>query len=189
MYQALLADTRFHKLLLAFDQDMADCARHEGCSCGGVLHSARFRRKPRGAPAGIGEDYHWRLSLCCSVHGCRQRKTPPSLRFLGRKVYLGAVVVLVSMLQEGATAGRMAWLSKHLSVSHRTVVRWRQWWRQAFTESRFWRAARAAFMPPIDHGRLPASLLERFAGGSAERLIALLRFLEPITGGAAAHAD
>jgi hypothetical protein len=188
LYQALLADTRFHKLLLAFDQDMAERARHEGCACGGVLHSARFRRKPRGVPVRVAEDYRWRLSLCCSVHGCRQRKTPPSCRFLGRKVYLGVVVVLVSMLQYGATAGRMAQLSEHLSVSHRTVVRWRQWWRQAFTESRFWQAARAAFMPPIDQERLPASLLERFAGGGAERLIALLRFLGPITGGAAAHA-
>jgi Molybdopterin oxidoreductase len=145
LFQALLADTRFHKLLLAFDQDMADCARHEGCACGGVLHSARFRRKPRGVPAGTGEDHQWRLSLCCSVHGCRQRKTPPSVRFLGRKVYLGVVVVLASMLQYGATPGRMVRLSKHLSVSHRTVARWRQWWHEAFTETRFWQAARAAF--------------------------------------------
>jgi hypothetical protein len=36
-------------------------------------------------------------------------------------------------------------------------------------------------MPPVDHERLPASLLERFAGDCAERLIALLRFLSPLT--------
>jgi hypothetical protein len=43
-------------------------------------------------------------------------------------------------------------------------------------------------MPPIDKDRLPASLLERFAGGLQEQLIALLRFLGPITGGLAIRA-
>ena len=44
----------------------------------------------------------------------------------------------------------------------------------------------AAFMPPVDIAGLPASLLDRFAGDIAEQLIALLRFLGPITGGASA---
>jgi len=39
-------------------------------------------------------------------------------------------------------------------------------------------------MPPLDTASLPASLLDRFAGTTAERLIALLRFLIPLTGGA-----
>jgi hypothetical protein len=34
-------------------------------------------------------------------------------------------------------------------------------------------------MPPIDHQYLPASLLERFAGDGADRLVALLRFIGP----------
>ena len=38
-------------------------------------------------------------------------------------------------------------------------------------------------MPPVDDNRLPVALIERFAGGAAERLIALLRFLSPISGG------
>jgi hypothetical protein len=40
-------------------------------------------------------------------------------------------------------------------------------------------------MPPVDHDRLPASLLDRFAGSDADRLIALLRFMAPITAGRA----
>ncbi len=75
-------------------------------------------------------------------------------------------------------------LREHLGVSRRTVERWRRWWREAFAESAFWQAARAAFMPPVETGLLPASLLERFAGESEARLVALLRFLGPITGGA-----
>ena len=171
MYQALLADVRFHQLLLNFDHDMADTARSQGCACGGVLHSARYRRKPRGLPA-----------------RCRHRDTPPSLRFLGRRVYLATMVVLISAMRHGATAPRVARLSQLIGVSRRTVAHWREWWRTTFAQSRFWQAARAAFMPPVDQDRLPASLLERFAGGGAEQLLALLRFLAPITGGAV-HAS
>ena len=189
MYQALLADVRFHQLLLNFDHDMADTARSQGCACGGVLHSARYRRKPRGLPAGLDKKvYCWRFSFCCAVDGCRHRDTPPSLRFLGRRVYLATMVVLISAMRHGATAPRVARLSQLIGVSRRTVAHWREWWRTTFAQSRFWQAARAAFMPPVDQDRLPASLLERFAGGGAEQLLALLRFLAPITGGAV-HAS
>jgi len=44
------------------------------------------------------------LSFCCALDGCRSRATPPSLRFLGRKVYLAAIVVLIAILRHGATA-------------------------------------------------------------------------------------
>ena len=102
LYRALLADARFHKLLLAFDSDLAAAARAAGCArCGGVLHSAKFRRKPRGSPAGLGEACDQRLSFCCAVDLCRKRATPPSFRFLGRKAWLGAVVVLVCAMRQG----------------------------------------------------------------------------------------
>src|SRR4249919_1425522 len=57
-----------------------------------------------------------------------------------------------------------------------------------FTATPFWRIARARLMPPVDHDRLPVALIERFTGDGAEPLIALLRFLGPITGGAAIQA-
>jgi hypothetical protein len=151
-----------------------------------VLHSARFRRKPRRSPVGLGVDYDRRLSFCCAVDLCRKRATPPSFRFLGRKVYVGAVVVLVAAMRQGATAARQ--LRELVGVSLRTITRWREWWRSAFVASPFWRAATAAFMPPVDEARLPASLLERFSGDAAARLIALLRVLLPITGGVAMRA-
>ena len=46
--------------------------------------------------------------------------------------------------------------------------------------------AKAALVPPIDIASLPVSLLDRFAGDVREQLIALLRFLGPLTGGASA---
>lgn len=192
MYQASLANARFHALLLAFDQDLADTARCAGCAlCNGVLHSARYRRKPRGRLCQLGEEHDWRFSFCCAVDGCRKRATPPSLRFLGRKVYLAAMVVLVAIMRQGATAARMRQLSGLASIDRRTVERWRVWWRDSFTSSPFWQIARAAFMPPVDPERLPASLLERFSDDGAPcrdtpgtmRLIALLRFMGPVTGG------
>ena len=98
MFGALLAEGELYELLQRFDEDLAAEHRAGGCPrCGGVLHSARYRRKPRGF-AGLAPEYGRRLSFCCARAGCRQRATPPSLRFLGRKVYLGAVVVLLMWL-------------------------------------------------------------------------------------------
>ena len=45
----------------------------------------------------------------------------------------------------------------------------------------------AAVVPPIDITALPVSLLERFAGEVSGQLIALLRFLGPLTGGQSAR--
>jgi hypothetical protein len=188
LYRDLLADATFHHLLLAFDADLADAARAERCAlCSGVLHSARYPRKPRGRLCRLGPEHDRRFSFCCAVDGCRSRATPPSLRFLGRKVYLAAIVVLVSVMRHGATASRMKRLSEAIGVDRRTVERWRVWWRDGFTATPFWQIARAGFMPPVDHSSLPASLLERFTGDDAHRLIALLRFIGPVTGGRA-HA-
>ena len=184
LYRSLLCDARFYTLLLDFDRDLADAARSAGCTlCGGVVHSALYRRKPRGRGCAVGPEHDQRFSFCCAVDGCRSRATPRSLRFLGRKVYLATIVVLVSMMQHGVTERRMRQLTEAVGVDRRTVVRWQLWWREDFTASAFWQMARAAFMPPIEQDRLPAALIERFRGAGAEPLIALLRFIAPITGG------
>jgi hypothetical protein len=113
-----------------------------------------------------------------------QTQDPPSLRFLGRNVYLAATIILAAVLDEGVTAARMRRLKDLVGVDRRSLERWRRWWRDIFTVTPFWQIARAAFMPPVDEERLPAAMLERFCGSSAsERMIALLRFLDPITGG------
>ena len=185
MYQVVLADAKFHEQLLAFDRDLSATARAARCwRCGGALHSASYDRKPRGGPAGLGRAYAERFSFCCAVDGCRKRATPPSLRFLGRRVYLATVVTLISALMLGITPARLARLSVVPGLDRRTLARWRVWWRTTFTGSRFASVAMAAVVPPIDIDGLPVSLLERFAGGVSEQLVALLRFLGPLTGGA-----
>ena len=185
MCWAILQDARFCELQLRFDRDVANAAKAEGCLlCSGVLHWASFKRKSRGGPPGLGEEHDRRFSFCCDEDECRKRRTPPSVRFLGRKVYRSAVVVLVSAMRHGATADRMQRLRELLGVSRRTVERWRSWWRTTFAQSQFWRMAAGSLVPKLATSELPASLLERFLGDEEERLLALLRFLGPITGGA-----
>jgi hypothetical protein len=197
VYQAVLADATFHEQLLVFDRDLAASARatehaREGARCwlcGGALHSASYDRKPRGGPPVLGPAYAERFSFCCAVDGCRKRTTPPSLRFLGRKVYLATVVTLISAMLLGTTPARLARLSTVPGIDRRTLARWRAWWRSTFNDSRFAPIARAVFMPPLQIASLPVSLLDRFAGDIERKLTALLRFLGPLTGGASAmHA-
>jgi len=186
MYQELLGEVGFYRLLLRFDEDLAAVARVLGCwRCGRRLHVADYARKPRGVPPGLGERYHERLSFCCSDRQCRKRRTPASLRFLGGKVYLAAVVVLVSVMRCGASPVRMRRLHELVGVSRRTVARWRVWWTQALPDTRLWQAAAGMLMPPVLRAELPASLLERFAGDAQAQLLGLLRWLGPITAGAA----
>ena len=197
MYQAVLADAKFHEQLLVFDRDLAASARatehaREGARCwlcGGALHSASYDRKPRGCPAGLGQEYAERFSFCCAVDGCRKRTTPESLRFLGRKVYLATVVTLISAMLLGTTPARLARLSMVPGIDRRTLARWRAWWRSTFSDGPFAAVAKAALVPPLDIAGVPMSLLDRFAGGVVQKLIALLRFLGPLPGGASAmHA-
>jgi hypothetical protein len=177
-----LVDARVWHVLVMADRELAAEARARGCACGGVLHSARYRRKPRGGPPQeVRAEYRWRESLCCAREGCRKRTTPPSLRFLGRRVYLAAVVVLASALTGGVTVRRAERMRALVGVSLRTLQRWRAWWLQTFPATAFWRAARGLLLPPVHPQRLPAALLERFGEPPDAGLVACLRFLGPIT--------
>jgi hypothetical protein len=177
-----LADRRFHGVVLKIDGDLAAEARAQGCPyCGGRLHSAVFPRKPRGGPDGLSAEHEKRLSFCCAHEGCRRRTTPLSVRFLGRKVYLGGVVVLATAMQSGITPARAAKLKELFGASLRTLARWRTWWRETFTESAFWKAGKARLIPPVVESEMPLSLLERFGEDGQVRLIAMLRFIAPIT--------
>jgi hypothetical protein len=184
-WRNLLNNVHFFLMLLRLDQDRSKEIRAEGCPyCGSTLHYARYERKPRGGPAGLPAAYDRRDSLCCSADGCRRRVLPPSLRFFGRRVYLGAVFVLVSAIIHGITEKRAAELYAMVGVTIRTLARWRKWWREVFPNSVFWHGGRARFMPPPDESLLPASLLECFhQPRKSELLLAVLKFLAPLGSG------
>jgi hypothetical protein len=159
-------DVQFCARLEAVDRAITERVRMAGCSrCGGRLDRADYARKPRGgdiAPA--AEAWSKRLSLCCARDGCRRRTTPPSVRFLGRRVYVEVVVILACLAAE-ATA--LAAPQPPESVPRRTVRRWLSWWRTAFVASALWCDLRARFSEPPDESELPASLLSRLDSRAA----------------------
>jgi hypothetical protein len=180
LYTTLLTDVNWFEILTAIDQDLATTAQADGCRrCRGRLHHGDYPRKPRGGPADLPASYAKRRSFCCAR--CRKRRTPPSVRFLGRRVYLAAVVVLACVLRQGPTPWRVARLRELLGVSADTLARWHRWWREAFVRTAFWRAARGRFARPVDDADLPCALLARFPGDTPGALVAMLRFLTPLT--------
>jgi len=96
-------------------------------------------------------------------------------------VYPGLIVVLVSAMNNGLSPKRIAEVRRTLAVSRATWNRWRKWWLNQFIQTRFWKAARALFMPVISVSALPASLCERFGADQLPGMLNLLRFLGPIT--------
>jgi hypothetical protein len=181
MYLSVLRDSRLYAFLMDVDRDLASQARQSGCRfCGAALHSACYLRKPRGLPAGIdpGPAYPIRFSFCCSAEGCRRRHTPPSVRFLGPKVYLGVMVVLLTAMRQGPTPRSARTLGAIFGADRRTLGRWRVWWQTVFPKTGSWRRMKARFLPPVAEPDLPRSLVGRFRGDTLlERIVRVLKFL------------
>lgn len=187
MCHGILRPTNFHALLLRIDLDLVEQAQREGCPhCGGGLHRADYPRKPWRVSRQAERCYERRFSLCCERDGCRRRTTPGTVRFLGRRRYTAVMMILVSALSHGVTKRRGERLRQALGVSRRTLTRWRQWWREAFVASPFWRTARTRLASALEPRPLPAALLEAFEGRSRrQRLLELLLFLAPLSSSAA----
>src|SRR5208282_512834 len=183
MYHDLPRSASFWSFLLTVDEDLAEETRKQGCPCGGRLHSANYQRKPRGTPSQLPEPQRLRLSFCCDRDGCRKRATPRSVRFLGRKVYLAAIVILVSAMRQGPTPRRVRELSARFGADESTITRWQTFWREHFPQTPFWKLARASFLTVGETVSLPYSLVDAFLRRHPPRegWILLLRFLSPIT--------
>ena len=183
MYHDLPRAARFWSVLLAIDQDLAETARKGGCSCGGRLHCANYLRKPRGTPLQLPEPQRLRLSFCCDRDGCRKRVTPPSVRFLGRKVYLAAIVILISAMRQGPSPRRVRELSARFGADESTIARWQTFWREHFPQTPFWKVARAGFITLGKTISLPYSLVDAFLRRHppCKGWTLLLRFLSSIT--------
>lgn len=178
MYRELLGDVRFFELLLRVDEERAAKVQALGCPhCDGPLHAAHFERKPRGTllkAAAPPEGFAVRFDWCCGE--CRRRTLPPSVRFLGRKVYVAVANAIATVLVRGDDRGAVRLLRRELGASWSTLRRWRAWW-QGLVGSAPWQRLRGQLPVDLDEGRLPGSLLERLAGSCSERMMALLRLL------------
>lgn len=181
--QELNGGRTFWSFLTSVDEDLAECARRQGCPCGGRLHSAHYPRAPRSSLDHLPQDYRCRFSFCCDRDGCRKRVTPPSVRFLGRKVYLGVVVILISAMRQGPSPRRVRELSSAFGVDSATITRWQAFWRDHVPKTPFWKRARARLVPIVEIVALPLSLVEAFGrtNDPYEDWVKLLRFLSPLT--------
>lgn len=142
------------------DASLAAAVAARGCPfCGGPLHVANYLRKPRGGLfAEVGSDLSLRYSLCCGRPGCRRRVLPPSLRFLGRRVYLEVVMLFASVWAQVAKGLRTA--ARQTGVSARTLGRWLRWWREEVPRLGWWAELRSRLAAPApDETALPHSLL------------------------------
>jgi hypothetical protein len=171
----------FFGLLEREDEAVTQRVAAVGCQvCDGPLHRSDYRRKPRGALiAPAGETSVVRFSLWCGREGCRKRATPPSVRFLGRRVYLGAVVIVASMM---ALALRSAGIRRQTGVPVRTMRRWLGWWQGPFLGTEVF-VTICAQLIGVDVGRVPASIVDRLAGTPTERVQRMLAWLAPLTTG------
>ena len=185
MDHRLLQSVGFWTFLFLIDREFATAACQAGCPCGGRLHRADFPRKPQGGPKGLPREYTYRLSYCCNREGCRKRVTPRSVRFLGRKVYFAAVIVLVAAMRQGPTPRRVHELTKLFDVDSRTIARWQVFWREQFPQTAFWKVERGQLALLLELDDLPLALLMAFFrdGDSdpQENWKRLLSFLSPIT--------
>lgn len=174
-----IADTNFFHLLDAEDARTAAAVKAADCpDCGGVLDRANYPRKPRGGEDGAaGEIFKRRRSFCCRREGCRHRRTPASLVFLGRRVYLAVTIVL--------TAWRSAvTVAPPASPPRWTVRRWLAWFATELPATRWFTTVRARMSPSMEPGeQLPGALLERVMAHHdvGEAITAVLRLLSTVT--------
>lgn len=176
MCHLVTPSAKFLRALIEADQQLAQQTAENGCQhCGGRLHKANYPRKPRGELAEQESEFSTRWSFCCA--DCRRRTTPPSLRFLGRRVYIGQQVIMVSH----AAVELCRQFGKKLGiVPRRTVLRWLHWWQELLPKSVFWQTLRGLFAQQPRLDALPCSLLSQLGEGELS-VTRLLRLLQPLT--------
>ncbi len=173
--RSIWRDSRFLEVLLAIDRGLAEQVQVEGCPhCGGILDVSNYPRKTRGVDDKGAAVV--RLSFSCREDGCRKRATPESVRFLGRKVYSGVVVILAVF--EPA-------LSQALNLCRQTLSRWRSYWADVFSfGSPFWKSRVALFPPGFDAKASPEAVVQFFEGQAQtaeETARTILRFFSPLS--------
>lgn len=175
-----IADINFFHLLDTEDARVTAGVRAKGCpDCSGRLDQANYPRKPRGGQVGeAGEIFDRRRSLCCARDGCRHRQTPPSLLFLGRRVYLAITVVAATW------AAAVTMPAAATSPPRRTLRRWLGWFATTVPQTPCVTELRARLVPALEPDEsLPGALIERLLPGRtvAAALKATLDLLAPLS--------
>ncbi len=77
----------------------------------------------------------------------------------------------------------------HLGIAREEILSGVRWWRDELAHTAFWRTARSRFARPVEADEVPRGLLERFGGGAVAQVVAMLRFLGPLTSTSGGHAQ
>ncbi len=185
MSHKFLSNSSFHQILNAIDQKLAEQSKEKGClSCGSQLHKANYPRSPAGLSAPFREYYDERLSFCCVK--CRKRMTPPSVRFFGRRWFVGPVFILICILRLGINDRRLMQVRKYfgITMSQLTWRRWRRWWLESFPETSFWQ--RVTGIVPLcvmeSKQSFPRALFNQFSGVFEQKITCSLRFFSSAPG-------
>ena len=180
MYPVIVPLGRVLRALADVDVQLAHDVQALGCPrCGGPLHQANWRRKPRGAADELLEGCATRWGLCCGT--CRRRTLPPSVVFCGRHVYIKAVMLLVvAARQRGLSSTSMAELQKLHGVSAGTIRRWIRVFLERLPKAPTWLRARGRVGAGIRDADVPAAFLDALMAtkpGDAAVLVSACRAL------------
>jgi hypothetical protein len=178
MYPRAARHASLYEGLKRIDDELARKAKQQDCPhCGGPLDFARWRRNPRGHQ--IPRSWATRHGLCCRK--CRKRVLPPSTLFLGRKVYLGAVVLIsVAAKQRRLVGGTARALRRMFGVAKETLARWLTYFSTDLPASPQWKRLRGRLSAEVRDDALPDALLMQFDrrhGEGEAALAACLAFL------------
>lgn len=149
MYHKYLTSKIFFEFLYKTDQDLAKKTKEKGCRiCGSKVHVANYMRKPRGI-GDLADDFSLCFSFCCSRDGCRKRALAQSIRFFGRVVYWGVHMVLISAMLNGRSP-ELKKIMSEFNVDIKTLKRWRQWWKDFFPRTTFWKKLKGELREEVE---------------------------------------
>ena len=103
--------------------------------------------------------------------------------FLGRRVYWGGVILVVTALRqqrnEGYTVRKIMDL---FGVTRSTIGRWLAFFRSTFPQTVIWHKLRGLLIPPVAAEEIPLGVLERLGLNRDGPETALLRCLRLLAG-------
>lgn len=102
---------------------------------------------------------------------------------MGRRVYWGGVVVLVTALRQQRDTGYSARkVMEIFGIARLTLRRWQAFFRSIFTETSIWQKLRGLLIPPVTAEEIPLAVLERLGLNRDGPETALLRCLRLLAG-------
>jgi hypothetical protein len=148
------------------------------------MNWANYPRKPRGVPPEAAKYFEKRFGHCCSTAECRKRRTPPSVRFLGRRVYVAIFIIIIFSVASHELYQKLIITTAANSFSKWTLDRWVIWWDCVIPISRVWKKISGQLNSNVDNQFLPLFLIEQFLasneGITDKAMLSLLEFLSPM---------